>query len=142
MPYPGTSFVRPLPGPYDKQDTFSPIDPYAAFKGGGASLTIKQDFETAELVSITAYRRGNTNYLFDDVPTGTPIFYVGVGKGDQPNRSFTQELQLNSKGSGPITYTFGLFYYHNSNANLPIVRQFFPPFYGAVTGPPTANRTT
>ena len=142
VPYPGTSFVRPLPGPYGKQDTYSPVDPYAAFKGGGASLTIEQDFGSAELVSITAYRRGNTNYLFDDVPTGTPIFYVGVGKGNQPNRSFTQELQFNSKGSGPITYTAGLFYYRNSNANLPIVRQFFPPFYGATVGPPTANRTT
>ena len=142
VPYPGTAFVRPLPGPYDRQDTYSPIDPYAAFRGGGASLTIEQDFGSAELVSITAYRRGNTNYLFDDVPTGTPIFYVGVGKSNQPNRSFTQELQFNSKGSGAITYTFGLFYYHNSNANLPIVRQFFPPFYGATVGPPTANQTT
>ena len=142
VPYPGTSFIRPLPGRYGKQDTFSPVDPYAAFKGGGVSLTLKQDFGPVELVSITAHRRGNTNYLFDNVPTGTPIFYVGVGKGDQPNRSYTQELQLNSTGKGAITYTFGLFYYHNSNANLPIVRQFFPPFYGAAVGPPTANRTT
>lgn len=142
VPYPGTSFIRPLPGPYGKQDTYSPIDPYAAFKGGGVSLTVEHGFNAAKLVSITAYRRGNTNYLFDDVPTGTPIFYVGVGKGNQPNRSFTQELQISSVGEGPVTYTFGLFYYHNSNANLPILRQFFPPFFGAVAGPPMANRTT
>lgn len=142
VPYPGTAFVRPLPGGYDKQDTYSPVDPYAAFKGGGGSATIKHDLGPAELVSITAYRRGNTNYLFDDVPTGTPIFYVGVGAHDQPNRSFTQEIQLNSQGNGLISYTFGMFYYHNSNANLPILRQFFPPFYGAVVGPPTANQTT
>ena len=142
VPYPGTAFIRPLPGAYGKQDTYSPVDPYAAFTGGGVSLTAKHDFGPAELVSISAYRRGNTNYLFDNVPTGTPIFYVGVGEGHQPNRSFTQELQLNSVGQGRITYTAGLFYYHNSNANLPIVRQFFPPFYGAVAGPPTANQTT
>ena len=142
VPYPGTAFIRPLPGAYGRQDTYSPVDPYAAFTGGGVSLTAKHDFGPAELVSISAYRRGNTNYLFDNVPTGTPIFYVGVGEGHQPNRSFTQELQLNSIGKGRITYTVGLFYYHNSNANLPIVRQFFPPFYGALVGPPTANQTT
>ena len=139
VPYPGTSFIRPLPGAYGKQDTFSPVDPYAAFRGGGASLTVKHDFGPAELVSITAYRRGNTNYLFDNVPTGTPIFYVGVGEGHQPNRSFTQEVQLNSVGKGPVTYTFGLFYYHNSNANLPIVRQFFPPFFPPYTAPASAT---
>lgn len=142
LPYPGTSFIRPLPGPYGEQDTFSPVDPYAAFEGGGVSLTLEHDFGPAELVSITAYRRGNTNYLFDNVPTGTPIFYVGVGEGDQPNRSFTQELQLNSSGEGPLSYTFGLFYYRNSNANLPIVRQFFPPFFGAPVGATAPNRLT
>lgn len=142
VPYPGTAFTRALPGPYDKQDTYSPVDPFATFKGGGVSLTIEQKFDAVKLVSISAYRRGNTSYLFDDAPTGTPTFYVGVGKGDQPNRSFTQELQLASIGSGPLTYTFGLFYYHNSNANLPVLRQFFPPFYGVAAGPPTANQTT
>ena len=141
VPYPGTAFVRPLPGPHGKQDTFSPIDPYAAFRGGGVSLTAEQNLGAAKLVSITAYRRGTTNYLFDDVPTGTPIFYVGVGKGDQPDHSFSEEVQLVSKGSRRFNYTFGVFYFDNSNANLPIVRQFFPPFYGPGFSP-ISNRTT
>ena len=142
VPYPGTSFIRPLPGPVGKQDTYSPIDPFAAFKGGGASLTVEQDFGNAKLVSITAYRRGSTRYIFDDVPAGVPIFYVGVDKGDQQNRSFTQELQLVSTGDGPVTYTGGLYYYRNRIGNQPILRQFFPAFYGAAAGPPTANRIT
>ena len=144
VPYPGTSFVRPLPGPAGKQDTYSPVDPFAAFKGGGLSLTVEQDAGTVKLVSISAYRRGSTSYLFDDVPAGIPIFYVGVGRGDQPNRSFTQELQATTTGSGPITFTGGLFYYYNRNANLPILRQFFPPFFPPYTAPATTTpaRTT
>ncbi len=142
VPYPGTAFTVPLPGPVGKQDTYSQVDPYAAFRGGGVSLTIEHDFAFAKLVSISSYRRGNTNYLFDDVPTGTPIFYVGVGKGDQPSKSFSQELQLISSGSGPVSYTLGAYYFYNRNANLPIYRDFFPPFYGPAGPPPTANRHT
>lgn len=142
VPYPGTTFTVPLPGPLGKQDTYSPVDPYAAFKGGGVSLTVEHDFDFAKLVSISAYRRGNTNYLFDDVPTGTPIFYVGVKPGDQPSKSFSQELQLISSGSGPLSYTLGAFYFFNRNSNLPIYRDFFPPFYGPAGPLPTANRHT
>ena len=143
VPYPGTSFVLPLAGPAgDKRDTYSQIDPYAAFRGGGVSMTIEHDLGAAKLVSITAYRKGQANYLFDNVPTGTPIFYVGVDKGDQPSESFTQELQVISSGDGPFTYAAGVFYFYNSNANLPIRRQFFPPFYGPAGPAPAANRVT
>lgn len=143
VPYPGTAFSVPIAGPAPgKQDTYSQIDPYAAFEGGGVSLTVDHDLGFAKLVSITSYRRSNIDYLFDDVPTGTPVFYVGVADGDQPNRSFSQELQLISQGDGPFTYTVGAFYFWNRNANEPITRQFFPPFYGPAGAPPTANRMT
>lgn len=142
VPYPGTAFTVPLPGPVGKQDTYSPVDPYAAYKGGGVSLTIEHDFDFAKLVSISSYRKGNINYLFDDVPTGTPIFYVGVEPGDQPSKTFSQELQLISSGDGPVTYTLGAYYFYNRNANLPIYRDFFPPFYGPAGPAPTANRHT
>ena len=142
VPYPGTSFIQALPGPENKQDTYSPIDPYAAFKGGGVSVTAEQKFAFAKLTSITAYRRGSSNYLFDDAPTGNPIFYVGVSPGNQPNKSFSQEVQLSSLNSGSFKYTTGVFYFYNLNSNLPIYRDFFPAFYHAVVGPPTANQTT
>lgn len=147
VPYPGTSFTAPLPGPAGKQDTYSQVDPFASFKGGGASMTVEQDFGYAKLVSITAYRRGSTGYLFDDVPVGRPLFYVGVTPGDQRNRSITQELQLVSDNVGTVSYTMGLFYYNNRFGNEPILRQFFPAFYPpAVTSNPVAfgnaNRIT
>lgn len=134
--YPGTSFSVPATGPVTgAQDTTSPIDTYAAFNGGGVSLTAEHDFGFARLVSITALRRSNSDYLFDDVPTGTPAFYVGVPKDAAPNRMFSQEVQLISRNTGPFTYTLGAFYFYNQNTNQPIVRQFFPAFYG---NPPAA----
>ncbi len=143
VPAPGTAFIVPLAGPIRSRfDTYSPIDPYSAFKSGGVSLTINHDLDFAKLMSITAYRRGATNYIFDDLPSGTPTFYVGIAKGDGHNESFTQELQLTSPGVGPFTWTVGAFYFHNKNDNLPIFRNFFPAFYGGPVGPPGANAST
>ena len=143
IPYQGTSFVVPLARPItDKQNTVSPIDNFTQFKGGGISLTIDHDLDFAKLVSISAYRQGATGYMFDDAPSGTPTFYVGVSPGDQKNKSFSQEVQLISQGSDTFTYMVGVFYFHNKNENSPILRQFFAPFYGAVVAPPTVNRTT
>ena len=130
-PYPGTSFIAPLPGPLPKkQDTYAAFDPYAETKAGGISLTADHNLSFAKIVSITAYRRGSAGYIFEDVPIGQRAFDVGVANGDQPFRSFTQELQLISSGSSRFTYTFGIFYFFNSNANLPVNRSFYPIFYG------------
>ncbi|WP_206244149.1 TonB-dependent receptor [Novosphingobium terrae] len=142
VPYPGTTFVGPATRLAGKQDTASPIDPYAAYHGGGVSLTAEHRLSFAKLTSITAYRQGTTSYLFDDAPSGTPIFYVGVAPGNQPNKSFSEELQLSSVGNGPVKYTFGVFYFFNRNSNSPVFRDFFPTFYGATNGPPTANQST
>ncbi|WP_174273239.1 TonB-dependent receptor [Sphingomonas bacterium] len=142
VPYPGTSFLLPTGPLSSKFDTYSPIDPFTAFKGGGASLTIAHSFDFAKLVSITSYRRGSSSYSFDDVPVGVPIFYVQVDPGSQINKDFTQELQLVSTGTSRFTWTVGAFYYFNRLGNLPITRTFSPVFYGAIVGPPTANRVS
>ncbi|WP_375398106.1 TonB-dependent receptor [uncultured Sphingomonas sp.] len=141
VPYDGTTLVRPIGALGSKFDTYSPIDPYTAFKGGGASLEIDHDFNFARLVSITSYRRGSSAYLFDDAPVGVPVFYVRVDPGNQPNRDFTQELQLVSRNSDRFTWTAGVFYYDNRLANQ-VQRNFYPPFYRAAVGPPTVNQRT
>lgn len=142
VPYPGTSFIVPYNGtpPTDKQDTRSPVEPFVAFEGGGVSLTVDHDLDFADLVSISSYRRGSSSYLFDDVPVGTPVFYVQVDKGDQPNESFTQEIRLVSKSGGAFTWAVGAYYFWYQSANDPITRTFFPPFYGPAGPAPTANR--
>ena len=141
VPYPGTTLIRPIGPLGSKFDTYSPIDPYTAFKGGGASLEIDHDFDFATLVSITSYRKGSSSYLFDDAPVGVPVFYVRVDPGNQPNRDFTQEVQLVSRNSDSFTWTAGVFYYNNRLAN-DVQRNFFPPFYRATVGPPTVNQRT
>jgi len=140
VPYPGTSFSVPYAPVGSVYDTRSPIDPYTAFEGGGVSLNIDHDLDFARLVSITSWRKGSTSYLFDDVPVGTPVFYVGVDKGDQPNENFTQEIQLISSDNGTFNWTVGAFYFWNKTANSPITRQFFPAFYGPAGPAPTSNR--
>ena len=133
---PGTSFSVPLPGPLPGlRDTYASFDPFAQFKGGGVSLTADRNLGFAKLVSITAYRRGVSSYKFEDAPAGQPVFDVGVAAGGQPNHSFSEELQLVSEKTKVITYTAGVFYFYNYNANLPILRQFYAPFYG---NPPAA----
>lgn len=143
IPYPGTTFANPLPGPLTSVfDTYSAIDSFAAFRGGGASVEVDHDFGFAKLVSITSYRENQTSYLFEDEPVGKPAFTVGIASGNGPNRDFTQEVQLISQGSGRLTYTAGVFYYYNRNANEPVTRNFYPAFYLAPVGPPTANAVT
>ncbi|WP_375398530.1 TonB-dependent receptor [uncultured Sphingomonas sp.] len=141
VPYGGTTLILPVGALPSKFDTYSPIDPYTAFKGGGASVEIDHDFDFAKLVSITSYRTGSSSYLFDDAPVGIPVFYVRVDPGNQPNRDFTQEIQLVSRNSDRFTWTAGIFYYHNRLSNQ-IQRNFFAPFYRATVAPPTVNRQT
>ncbi|WP_375393240.1 TonB-dependent receptor [uncultured Sphingomonas sp.] len=141
VPYDGTTFVRPIGPLGSKFDTYSQVDPYTAFKGGGASVEIDHDFGPAKLVSITSYRHGSTSYLFDDAPTPVPVFYVRVDPGNQPNHDFTQELQLVSSNSDRFTYTAGVFYYDNRLANQ-VRRDFFPSFYRATVGPLAVNQRT
>ncbi len=143
IPYAGTSFVNPLPGPLPSVfDTYSAVDPYTAFRGGGVSLEVDRDLGFAKFVSITSYREGDTSYIFEDEPTGRPTFTVGINSGNGPNKDFTQEVQLISKGSSRLTYTAGVFYFYNRYSNQPITRNFYPAFYGTPFGPPTANQFT
>ena len=140
VPYPGTSFVVPYVPVDAVRDTRSQIEPYTAFEGGGVSLTVDHEFSFANFVSISSYRRGESWYLFDDVPVGRPVFYVGVDKGDQPNESFTQEIQLISSDNGPFTWTVGAFYFWQETSNDPITRFFFPEFYPPAAFGPASNR--
>lgn len=142
VPYKGTSFIQPIGPLGSKLNTYSPVDPVAAFRGGGISGTVEHDFDFAKLISISSYRQGSSSYLFDDTPIGKPVFYVQVAPGAQPNKDFTQEVQLVSTGSSRFTWTAGVFYYYNRIANSPVDRSFFPAFYHAAAGPPAANQST
>uniref|UniRef100_UPI0015765BD3 TonB-dependent receptor n=1 Tax=Sphingomonas bacterium TaxID=1895847 RepID=UPI0015765BD3 len=130
VPYPGTSFSVPLSGRLSgPRDTLSVTDPYSSFRGGGISMTVERDLSFAKLVSITSYRQGGSDYTFDDVPTGQPVYIFTLPSGDGSNKSFSQEVQLVSAKNGPVTYTAGVFYFYNRNSVEPVVRQFYPIYY-------------
>ncbi|MDB5712127.1 MAG: hypothetical protein JWL96_4197 [Sphingomonas bacterium] len=141
VPYPGTNFVRPPAVKGSVFDTDSPVDPFTAFHGGGVSFQLEHSFGFAKFVSTTSYREGSSSYFFDDIPIGQKVLYVHVEPGGQPNKDYTQEVQLTSRDAGPFKWTVGVFYYHNDLANTPIVRDFSPLFFNNVPPPPASSNT-
>lgn len=100
----------PLP-PVGKFDVNVNFDPGVHVRGGGGSLNVTHDFDAVQLVSITAYRKDHMDFHFDaDLsvqaagPNALSIYQT------QYDHQFSEELQLISKGTGPLSYTAGLFY--------------------------------
>ena len=129
-PYPGTSFGYPGFGPTESRyDTYAGDAGENSFEGYGVSLTAKHDFGVAEIMSITAYRKGDAVIAFDFDSTAGELIY---SRGDAPNKSFSQEIQLLSPGDGPFKWVAGAYYLHNENALEPFTRFFG----GAFVRPP------
>lgn len=128
LQFPGTG---PLSSPYD---TYGGKDSYSAFRGGGGSLTIDHDFGFAKFTSISALRKGEANYLFDNSAVAAPLFIVRTPK--TTNRSYSQELQLVSQRSTGFTWAVGVFYFNNRTGAEPIIRDFS----GFFTPAPTSTR--
>ncbi|WP_375402993.1 TonB-dependent receptor [uncultured Sphingomonas sp.] len=119
--YPGTrlSFVDlvPLDSVYD---SYAGTDSFQKFKGGGVSLQIDHEFDFANLLTISAYRRGKGDYLFDNAADPASSFVVRSP--DAPNESFSQEIQLTSPTGGRFNWVLGAFYFSSLNGVDPIRR--------------------
>ena len=90
---------------------------YIRAKSGGVSGTITQELGGVDLVSITAYRRSKSNYVIDQ--DATPL----VASDDfvaSLTRTFSQEVQLQSRSSGPLVWQIGGFYYFSHAGFEPI----------------------
>jgi iron complex outermembrane receptor protein len=99
---------------YDQPDDFptGAVDRY-----GGASLSFKQDTGIGKFVSTTAYRGIKGYYQIDQDATPTVIFDNYVS---QPERTFTQELQLLSATTDRLQWIIGAFFYHDDSKFDPI----------------------
>ncbi len=89
----------------------------------GTNLTATYDFGSAALKSITAYRHSYTNQDAD--LDGTDGVFDTLHNRKTPTgalqaHQFSEELQLVSDGSGPISYIAGLYYY-NERARVRVV---------------------
>ncbi|MDI1343897.1 MAG: TonB-dependent receptor, partial [Pseudolabrys sp.] len=100
---------RPVGNPatkFNRDVTFN-TDPANTLKGQGVSGQIDHDLGFAALTSITAYRK-QTSESFQDIDfTGADIANNAVGN---DIKTFTQEVRLASKGSGPFSWLVGGFY--------------------------------
>ncbi|MCX8474539.1 MAG: TonB-dependent receptor [Sphingomonas sp.] len=79
---------------------------------GGASLVGNWDIGGATITSVTAWRYWDWLPANDRDFTGLPITTVSQNPSQQ--KQFSQELRVASNGSGPLQYTFGAFYFHQT----------------------------
>ncbi|NWK97432.1 hypothetical protein DM806_17510 [Sphingobium lactosutens] len=86
------------------------------------SLTINHDFGQVSLTSVTGYfdmdfkGAGNSSY------TSLGLIYSTIG---EHSKQFSQELRLNSDFDGPLNFTFGGYYAHNSMTGYVASAQIF-----------------
>jgi len=119
--YPGYSSIFPSPQPKDKWSVNQFADGNNIYHGGGGSLKIEHEMDFATLTSITAYRDAYSMFQFVNVPSATPTNLFNV---PDKNKEFTQELQLVSPSSGPLTWAIGAYYFHSDAKSVTNVREF------------------
>ncbi len=85
-----------------------------AFKvnADGITLRTRLDLGSATLTSYTGYRDESVFISQDYDATNLTLFH---GVFDPQEKTFTQELNLASNGSGPLQYVAGLYYYHDNS---------------------------
>ncbi|MCW2338886.1 outer membrane receptor protein involved in Fe transport [Sphingobium sp. B2D3A] len=109
--FPGTNlptFLGVPNTPGDPWDLNGDAVPRVDNRNWGVSFKLDQDIGDLTLSSITAYRNSNTNLRWDIDFTPVPHF---EGNLVDLERQFSQELQLSSGGSGPLTWTAGVYYF-------------------------------
>lgn len=125
-PYPGTRTTYPGALPVaNGYNTRNDLDGFLRNKGYSASVTINQHLGFADLLSISSYQNMHSTLLFDNDGTAAPLFTVS---GDQPNHAYTQELQLTSPTSGPLTWVVGAYYFNNKEFSSPSLLTMRAPF--------------
>lgn len=79
---------------------------------GGASLVANWDVGAATITSVTAWRYWDWLPANDRDFIGLPITTVSQNPSQQ--KQLSQELRIASNGAGPLQYTLGAFYFHQT----------------------------
>lgn len=98
-------------------DTDVNILPKVETESYGASLTVDQEIGTLALTSITAYRKSDFSSSIDIDYSRSNVRFGTIA---QKDRQFSQEVQIQSTGSGPVDWTLGAFYFNARSLNPPI----------------------
>ena len=99
---------------YDSPKRVSLDNPgYARFKTDGFTLTSEFDLGFADLTSYTQYRKDRVDQGLDyDASSSENNFSFWLVR----DKTFTQELNLTSQGSGPLQWVLGGFYLNYKDA--------------------------
>jgi iron complex outermembrane receptor protein len=112
-PVPGTQPVGgSFPGlkPHDIDGFYDPAGHVEAY---GGSLTADFDLHFAHLLSISAYQMTASRTIEDSL-TPDPAFSTNIDI-TEPHKQFSQELQLASPKGERLTWTAGLYYFHETS---------------------------
>lgn len=107
----------PAGGYYDTNDFY---DQYRITKQGGGSLRIEQDLPWASITSITSLRSLRTHAIENG--TGTPLQVLTYDfNGFQ--KTFTQELNIQSLPSSNVKWIAGLYYFKDKAGYDPFIQE-------------------
>lgn len=115
--YPGAILVDGQSAPagfFDLKQNFASLGNSEQY---GFSGKIRQDIGFADLISITAWRKVDNIVRYDQDGTANNIIAFS---GETHDRSFSQELQLQSKGGGSFTWILGGFYFFDKSDYAPL----------------------
>lgn len=119
------------PGRWDSNTNH---DAYTRGWQAGGSSRIDQKVGSLSLMSITAFRKSHFARAFDFDLTANPRPNPNPAQPyryfiqPQPDRQFSQELQLSSPGHGAFTWVFGGYYFNARSGYDPLQIYFDAPF--------------
>ncbi|NIJ20168.1 iron complex outermembrane receptor protein [Sphingomonas naasensis] len=104
-------YAPPSKDPFDRVTDLD-ADSNSRQEIGGASLVGNWNIGGATITSVTAWRYWDWLPANDRDFIGLPITTVSQNPSQQ--KQFSQELRIASNGSGPLQYTLGAFYFHQT----------------------------
>lgn len=109
----GAPFFAP-PGTFTTDPDLVAKDQPGIFRSKSDTFqgTLKLDLGIADFTSYTQYRTEKVNQSQDLDVSSVPLFQIGIPVND---KTFSQEILLNSKLGGALQWTAGLFYFSNKD---------------------------
>lgn len=118
-PYRGYPVRLPV-APLKRWDADNNFEPNTTLESGGGSLRVEHDFGAVKLLSLSAYRKSKNTFASDNDTSPQFILQTTFLERD---KSFSQELQLQSSAPGRVSWVVGL-YYLDASGKLDPQRSF------------------